>query len=132
MHQSTEELSKEKLRLFVIPVPTMTIQRALVSQTTHINKIIELRKTELFELDSLVKARFVELFGDPVINTKMLPVHQLSEYIEFLTNRDHTIVGGLTGNPQKDMEKMRVFMLRPCWHTFTFQYHLYIAHFFAF
>ena len=29
------------------------------------------------------------------------------EYIEFLTNRDHTIVGGLTGNPQKDMEKMR-------------------------
>ena len=32
------------------------------------------------------KARFVELFGDPVTNPIGWPVHQLSEFIEFLTS----------------------------------------------
>lgn len=31
-------------------------------------KVIEARKQELVELDSLTKARFVEMFGDPVSN----------------------------------------------------------------
>ena len=33
-------------------------------------KVIEARKQELVELDSLTKARFVELFGDPIQNPK--------------------------------------------------------------
>lgn len=28
------------------------------------------------------------------------------EYIEFLTNKDHTLIGGLTGNTKKDMKKI--------------------------
>ena len=38
------------------------------------------------KLDELVKARFVEMFGDPVTNPYGYPVHQLSDYIEFLTS----------------------------------------------
>ncbi len=33
-----------------------------------------------------IKSQFVEMFGDPVNNTKGLPVHQLSDYISFLTS----------------------------------------------
>ncbi|MBR6861569.1 MAG: restriction endonuclease subunit S [Acidaminococcaceae bacterium] len=36
--------------------------------------------------DELVKSQFVEMFGEPINNTKGLPVHQLSEYISFLTS----------------------------------------------
>ena len=32
------------------------------------------------------KARFVEMFGEPVSNPKEWPIHQLMEYIEFLTS----------------------------------------------
>ena len=36
--------------------------------------------------DDLVKSQFIEMFGEPINNTKRLPVHQLSEYISFLTS----------------------------------------------
>ncbi len=40
---------------------------------THLDKlysIIKMREKELIKLDELIKARFVELFGDPVLNEK--------------------------------------------------------------
>ena len=37
-------------------------------------------------LDELVKSQFIEMFGEPLNNSKRLPVHQLSEYINFLTS----------------------------------------------
>ena len=52
----------------------------------RIEKIIENRERELQKLDTLIKARFVEMFGDPLLNPNGYLVHQLSEYIEFLTS----------------------------------------------
>ena len=40
----------------------------------------------LADLDLMVKSQFVEMFGDPVNNTKGYPVHQLADYILFLTS----------------------------------------------
>ena len=45
--------------------------------------IILKRRNELAELDNLIKARFVELFGDPVNNSKNLPELTLPELGEF-------------------------------------------------
>ena len=42
-------------------------------------KEIELRKEELAKLDTLIKARFVEMFGDPVKNEKKFLTKQLSQ-----------------------------------------------------
>ena len=39
----------------------------ILSQTKH---IIDERKEQLHQLDELVKARFVEMFGDPIVNEK--------------------------------------------------------------
>ena len=41
-------------------------------------KIIKSRKRELVQLDNLIKARFIELFGD-ILNDKTLPLVRLSE-----------------------------------------------------
>lgn len=48
--------------------------------------IILKRRKELAELDNLIKARFVEMFGDPKSNPNSYPISQLSEHIEFLTS----------------------------------------------
>ena len=48
--------------------------------------IVAARQRQLQKLDELVKARFVELFGDPKINPNKYPVSQLSEHIAFLTS----------------------------------------------
>ena len=48
--------------------------------------VINIRKQELQKLDDLIRARFVEMFGDPRLNPNRYPVHKLSKYIKFLTS----------------------------------------------
>ena len=50
----------------------------------RIATIIRLRKRELQQLDDLIKALFVEMFGDPEINPKGLEKGPLKEYAEVL------------------------------------------------
>lgn len=48
--------------------------------------VIKLREEEIQKLDDLIKARFVEMFGDPITNSFGWEEHWLDEYIEFLTS----------------------------------------------
>ena len=57
------------LRGFQVPLPNLTEQRFIVSVLDKVNGVIESRMEELEKLDELIKARFVELFGNPVKNT---------------------------------------------------------------
>ncbi len=61
-------------------------QQQIITALENAEKIIDLRKQQLQKLDELVKARFVEMFGDSNINPHNYPVCQLSDYIEFLTS----------------------------------------------
>lgn len=56
-------------------------QRIIVNQLDRVNELISLRKQQLAKLDELVKARFVELFGDPEQNPKGWPVVNITEII---------------------------------------------------
>lgn len=58
-------------------------QLEIIDVLGRCKKVIEARKQELVELDSLTKARFVELFGDPVSNSYGLPEATLPELGEF-------------------------------------------------
>ena len=71
---------------FVIPLRTAEEQKSIVATMDKVSGLIALRKEQLAKLDQLVKSRFIELFGDPVINSKGWPVCELSEYIQFLTS----------------------------------------------
>ena len=74
------------LKRIKIDIPTLGEQKRVAVVLDKIQKLINIRKDELVILDNLVKARFVEMFGDPKINPKDYPVSELSEYIEFLTS----------------------------------------------
>ena len=47
------------------------------------------RKQELEQLDLLIKARFVEMFGDLMINTKGWELHNFDELTIFITDGEH-------------------------------------------
>ena len=66
-----------------ICIPDIEKQEKLVKCLDSICNIISFRKQQLQQLDELVKARFVEMFGDPVNNSKCLPELTLSELGEF-------------------------------------------------
>ena len=61
-------------------------QAKIVDVLGKCERIVAEREEELHKLDELIKARFVEMFGEPVSNPKEWPIHQLMEYIEFLTS----------------------------------------------
>lgn len=56
-------------------------QKNIVSLLDKITDLINKRKQQLEKLDELVKARFVELFGEPVINPKSWETAPLSALI---------------------------------------------------
>ncbi|MBR5505265.1 MAG: restriction endonuclease subunit S [Clostridia bacterium] len=62
-----------------IPIYDEKTQSNIVNELDKITYLINKRKIQLEKLDELVKARFVELFGDPVGNTKNLPKKTLPE-----------------------------------------------------
>ena len=61
-------------------------QTEIVGVLIRTEGIIAARQQQLQKLDELVKARFVEMFGDPKINPNNYPVCQLSDFIVFLTS----------------------------------------------
>lgn len=66
----------------VIPFPTLEEQNEIAKIINHASEIISARQQQLQKLDELVKARFVELFGDPVDNPKNYLVKSLQELID--------------------------------------------------
>ena len=81
-----DNLKLDMLKEMTIPDSSLDDQRHCVATLDNLQYLIELRKKQLNELDNLVKARFVEMFGDPKSNPNSYPIGQLSEHIEFLTS----------------------------------------------
>lgn len=71
---------KTVLEKYEIEVPSLVEQEEIEKKLTLTQKIIEKRRQELSYLDEIIKARFVELFGDIHCNNK-LPLVKLSEFL---------------------------------------------------
>ncbi|WP_242971421.1 restriction endonuclease subunit S [Blautia sp. An46] len=56
------------LKKIKICVPDLSIQDRVIDILDRVNPVIEERQQELEKLDELIKARFIEMFGDPVSN----------------------------------------------------------------
>ena len=94
-NQSTQKyLKANHIEDLTIPVPSLDEQKLVAEQLDKLSQIIALRSEELKHLDELIKARFVELFGDPSINPKGYPVKvfpEIAEYWNGLTYRPEDV-----------------------------------------
>ncbi len=66
-------ISKSVLFDTDIPVPSLNEQKKTSAIFDNITALIRARKQQLTKLDQLVKSRFIELFGDPLVNDKCYP-----------------------------------------------------------
>lgn len=62
-----------------IPLPEIKEQKAIAEKFKKSEELISLRKQQLVKMDELVKARFFEMFGDPVNNPMNYPKSQLGK-----------------------------------------------------
>ena len=65
-----QKLTQAAMRKMKIPLRSMKEQVYIVEQLNYINQIKTQRQRELKLLENLIRARFVEMFGDPVLNEK--------------------------------------------------------------
>lgn len=61
----------------LIELPSVDEQKSIVEILKKVKGILDKRNDEIRELDNLIKARFVEMFGDPVMNEKGWPTKPL-------------------------------------------------------
>ena len=77
-----DNLKLEMLKEMTIPDISKEEQHFCAQILDRLQILIQLRKQELQKLDDLIKARFLELFGDPVENPKGYYVATLQELID--------------------------------------------------
>ena len=70
------DIKKNEIELY-----SLSVQETIADKLDAVGRVIELRQQQLQKLDELVKARFVEMFGDPEGNPKKWPVVSITEII---------------------------------------------------
>ena len=73
-----------------IKLPEIEQQKQIVKVLDKVSKLISLRKQQLAKLDELVKARFVEMFGDPVTNPKGYEKYKLENLARKISDGVHS------------------------------------------
>ena len=74
-----KEISKSIVENIEIPLPEVNQQKEIAEKFKKLEQLISLRKQQLAKLDELVKARFVEMFGDINVNNKKWMTYPLGE-----------------------------------------------------
>ena len=72
-------LNKKFFSDFQINIPGYIQQKKIVSILIRINKTLEYKHSLIKAYDALIKSRFVEMFGNPIINDKKYPVFKLKD-----------------------------------------------------
>lgn len=91
-------LNSEMVRKVEVPVPSITEQIEVADLLDKVHSLIEKRKQELSAFDDLIKARFVEMFGDPISNTKQLETDYLKDVL-VLKAGDFTSASDISEEP---------------------------------
>ena len=89
-------LTKSNLLNVEIPLPNLEKQKQIVELLDKVTSLIFLRKQQLSKLDELVKARFVEMFGD-ISNSRKVPMQDVCKIITDGTHQPPKFV--LSGIP---------------------------------
>lgn len=88
-----KEISKTIVANIEINIPDKSVQTQIVDNLEKTSQIIRLRKQELSKLEELVRARFIELFGDLKSNNKGWKIVNFKECADIDTNMIHEFEG---------------------------------------
>ena len=94
------QITRQGMEKIVLSIFNHDEQVDIISKLKKTENVIGLRKQELAALDDLIKARFVEMFGDAVDN----PLRWNKKQLQEIVTDDCTISYGIvqTGEDQKD------------------------------
>ncbi len=77
-------LAVSKLETLSIEIPNISEQNKIAQTLCKVEQLVNFRKQQLAKLDELVKARFVEMFGDPADNVNNLPASPMTAICQII------------------------------------------------
>lgn len=86
------EISKSIVENILIPLPPLEEQKRIATMLDKAQSLIDLRKKQIAEMDALVKAKFIEMFGD-IRNSRIYPYVPIKSIA--------TVISG--GTPSRDI-----------------------------
>lgn len=84
-----KHITKKDFDNILIPYPDLNVQRQIANNLETVNELIESYEKELILLEQLVKARFVEMFGDIDNNIYDYDIRCLNDVCEFIKDGTH-------------------------------------------
>ena len=84
------QIIRSDLEKIEVLIGTKAEQKDIIEKFDAIESVISLRRKELEKLDELIKARFVELFGDPVTNERGWDTKPLEEACYSIVDCPHS------------------------------------------
>lgn len=88
-----QKLTQATMREMLIPMRSIEEQKHIIEMLNRVVEIKFHRQNELVKLDELIKARFVELFGDLKSNNKGWQIVSFKECADIDTNMIHDFEG---------------------------------------
>ena len=106
-----KNLSTEWLKSYDLPLYSLSKQNEITKILDNVRNTIVLKKQEIQKYDELIKARFIEMFGDPLLNPNGHLKEKIEKHINLLSGypfkseqyveKGINICGGLIIMPQK-------------------------------
>ena len=72
-----KHISQGYVKNIEVPLGTIKEQQTIADVLERVDNLISFRQRQLQKLDDLIKARFVEMFGDPIENSLDLPTTRM-------------------------------------------------------
>ena len=74
-----KHISKKYIQNLDIPILPIKTQNRIVALLDKVNALVQKREESITQLDELLRAQFLDMFGDPILNTKNWDISKLSE-----------------------------------------------------
>ena len=87
---TVKHLTAKELNRLELNVPSVSIQNQRENTLSALEKIMHFRREQLKSLDELIKARFIEMFGDLKSNEKDWDLKTFEEMSVLITDGEHS------------------------------------------
>ena len=92
------QITRQGMEKIYVTIGSHNEQMDIVDKLKKVENVIGLKKQELKQLDTFVKSRFVEMFGDPVANDKEWTTLPLEEACKTIVDCPHSTPSYTTEN----------------------------------
>lgn len=79
-----QHITKGELEKIIVEIPDYEKQKYVVRILNLVTEIIKYKKEQIEELEKLIKSKFVEMFGNPINNSKKIKIEDMTNICEII------------------------------------------------